>query len=878
MTKRTDFLRIVILSLLFIGTGLAQHVNYDIRFGSKPREIIYENNTALEFKVDFGGFPLKPCNFSLNCSPPPVGFAVVIKWRNPNDIFGDPNCWIPVFIAGAFYGPEFNDIWIVDSTLALGSIELLNPDEYGTPGCCCCYYPLRCNGGTWSVKAWPLFSGEYKIELIDFEAPEFDMCVWCYDDDYYPPWWKWCDWGPGVPRSVGIEYLKVNRDVRDVNFINSLFFISTDEQDTVTDYETFKLLEEYKVACKIVTTKRIEDIPTEIRGYLHTEDDLIPTQITFCRWPEADYVLPCQQNPPVRLYGYKTNQSFTPPDLFPQIPPEEWSNITKHIGSYILGDDNGMSNDRYVTGIVMSGLQLDCTNDSTVCFIPAAEEKMNFIFRYGRDMGFDETTDIRFRVRKSDEAGEPSEVVYEEHILIRDINIDPNEWGLPGVPMPDSMKITWDGRMNTGAGSGHLANPHNDPFRAIVEVFPPDDPDNPILSSNTEEFDAVPWIDSVLVTHTPWFPPPAASFEQEIDIYSLARGKIDNSGNPAVDYVYYHPEGEEFPFRLGFWDGNTHRYWDLSPNVWGVVNYYSYLDHWVPSPVFEWNSVNWGALTYRWYEVFDYAEKREVEGRKRQFLYYTEVDQTQAWGTNWHTTISRYVDWRDRSIFHVPPRMRFGARSRISDLVAGYEIQDQISSEAAAAHQIILGRGGNPNGWDNFDWAVSHIGTPYYYPDDVRPTKKPYTYVECSGLVVASRIQEIDSWNNNCYRINNNNVQHLVDGFYYYPPPPQGQPPNPEDMVDLHIDPVDAEVMEKGSLIAMRDIRGDNVFDHVVIVEWIDFNADYQRIAHCYGIHARGSEKLELRRVRYDNFLSPTYRPEDQGGIYEYQFLDFVGQ
>ncbi len=515
-----------------------------------------------------------------------------------------------------------------------------------------------------------------------------------------------------------------------------------------------------------------------------------------------------------------------------------------------------MQNDKDIAALVMSGLQLDCLNDSTICFIPAAGQKMDFVFRFGRDMGFDERTDIRFSTRESID-GDPGQIVFEEPISLRDVNIDPNTWGIPGIPMPNYLKIIWDGRMNAGTGTGHLANPHNDPFRAQVDVL---ENNEPVLSSNIEPFDAVPWIDSVLVTHTPWYPPPPASFEQEIDIYSLARGKIDGSGNPLDDYVYYHPEGEEFPFSLGFWDGSTHRYWDLSPNVWGVVNYYRYLDHWVPSPVFEWNSSNWGDLAYEWFEVFDYAEKREVGGEKRQLLYYEDVNQTQAWGTNWHTAISRYVDWRDRSIFHIPPRMRFWVRSKISNNLAGYEIQNEISAEKTAAHQIVLGRGGNPNGWDNFDWAVSHIGTPYYYPDDERRAKKPYTYLECSGLVVSSRIQEIDSWNNDCYRINNNNVQHLVDGFYYYPPPPQGQPPNPEDMVDLDIDPIDPIEANKGDLIAIRKHVPTNnpnaTYKHIVIVDWLDVDPfDPPGVLHCYGIHARGDSQIIFRRVRYDNIL-----------------------
>lgn len=92
MKRAINYPRVVILLIFLMGTASAQHINYDIRFGSKPREIIYENTAALEFKVNFGGFPLKLCNFYVNCQPPPVSFCVIISWQNPNDIFGDPDC------------------------------------------------------------------------------------------------------------------------------------------------------------------------------------------------------------------------------------------------------------------------------------------------------------------------------------------------------------------------------------------------------------------------------------------------------------------------------------------------------------------------------------------------------------------------------------------------------------------------------------------------------------------------------------------------------------------------------------------------------------------------------------------------------------------
>lgn len=877
MNRKNLYLTILLLITIILipkpGNAQGQGANYQFRFESGPIEVNYPNYTGMEFKISFGGFKLKPCDFDTKCIPPPVMFFVQVLWQNPNDLTGDPECWIPVYVGLAAYGPgDGPGGGYIRNIHGIGSIELLNPDHWGDFGCCCCYYPLRCERSYWKVSTWPLVSGIYKVKLYKFNYPEFEVCTWCFDE-YLPS--KICEWGWPQGAFVAKRGLKVESELSDYGEFMQLYFLSADGQDSVFNGYSLKVMDDYNAVCKIITTRRIEDAPEQLIGYLLPEDALSPIQITFDRFPEEDYQFPCNQNYPVRIYAYKFNESFRPYQLFPDIEPAEWSNLTKYLDCYLYGVDNNMQNNISIRATVMAGLQLDCKNDSTVCFIPAAEEDIEFVFRYAPDMGFDSDTDIRFRIWDSDELGSPSELVYEIPIILRDIDIGPNEWGIPDPQRPDTVRIIWDGRINIGgATEGHLANPHNDPYHARVEVLENDDP---ILASNTEMFDLVPIIDSMLVTHTPWYPPPPAFFEQDIEIYSLARGRIDDSGNPAEDYIYYYPEGEVFPLQLGFWDGNTHRYWDLSPNVWGVVNYYRYLDHWVPSPVAEWNTTNWGNLVYEWYEVFDYAERREVYGEDRQFLYYQDVNQTQAWGTNWHTTISRYVDWRDRNIFRLPPRMRFGVRSKIFNNRVGYELQNKISAAEGSAHLIILGPGGNPENWDNLDWAVSHIGTPYYFPDSDRRAKKPYTYLDCSGLVISTRIQQIDSENNNWYRINNNAVAHIVQGYYYYPPD------SPGDIISLEISEVPTSEMDRGDVIAIRMHRSTNnpnpKYTHVVLVEWIDFDPeDPQGVLHCYGIHARGDREIFFRRVRYDNLLGryKQWRPgRPPGWNRDYMFLQF---
>ena len=678
------------------------------------------------------------------------------------------------------------------------------------------------------------------------------MCAWCYDSE--PHYWKRCELGPGVFRSAGIRYLKVKRDVNDESYITSMFFISTDEQDTVTDYETFRLMEEYKVFCKVLTTKRVEDIPTELTGYLHPQDDLNPTQITFGRWPEGDFVLPCFQDFPYRLFGYKSNEAFTPPDLFPHIEPEEWGNITKYISSFISGRENGMLNDGGVTGIVMSGLQLDCTNDSTVCFIPAADEKMDFIFRYGRDMGFDETTDIRFRTRESDEFGEPSGIVYEEPVLVRDVNVDPNEWDIPGIPMPNYVNIKWDGRGNSGLWDGQLVYPHSDPFRATVDVFPPEDPDNPSLSSNTEEFDAVPMIDSVLVTHHPFYPP---TDDDYTSVYAVIRGKIDDSSNPLSDYRYYIPfeyYPGEYPDHLDFWVNEqvneNFKFWDANNNDNLHRKFYENND--AQGIVFdEWHPSNFGLLDYRWLVVKDQRIRRT-----NQVSYENVVDTTSYIEDFWKVDFWVPPNWTEpRTI----PYMRLLLYPEIKNTKSGYVLQTGKGADGPDAHKVIF----MFDWWrtteiDLADWATSHIGVPYVM--DMRQ-KIPYISNDCASLVTTCRIQQLGPevgdylsiakiWSYVYYR-GYLNEDHPEIRFTEIVPNPALDPdlgPGLRGLLLFIYDRTDPDYNQTPP-------DWDNVNKHIMIVYYLTSGADGIP-SSCQIVHARGGSPMANGRVRYDDARS----------------------
>ena len=177
-----------------------------------------------------------------------------------------------------------------------------------------------------------------------------------------------------------------------------LYFITPDDSDTLYNGSIMKIFDEYDVVCKITTTRDIHSIPYYLTGYLEPEGEPVPTQIMFERWPQGDYSFPCDDDYPLRTYAYRFSAGFIPVALFPAIPPEEWADITRYLECALYGNQNQMNNDARVRGTLMSGLQLDRQNDSTLCFIPANEEEMPFVFRYSPYIGLNPESDVRFRV------------------------------------------------------------------------------------------------------------------------------------------------------------------------------------------------------------------------------------------------------------------------------------------------------------------------------------------------------------------------------------------------------------------------------------------------------------------------------------------------
>ena len=574
----------------------------------------------------------------------------------------------------------------------------------------------------------------------------------------------------------------------------------------------------------------------------------------FIRDPAGDYQFPCDQHYPYSIYGYRCFDSFMPYTMFPDINPQMWSEITRYLDCKLYPEENKSSNGIGIRTTVMSYLQLDCTNDSTVCFRPTADEQMEFVFRFGPEIGLTDDDDIRFRIEDKD-----GNRVYEKQIFIPYMDPFTNPFGFPPFSMADTMRLFWDGRINFGLNDGHLADPALDSYRAIVQVL--DSHGNPRMETNVESFDLVPTIDSVLVTHTPWYPPPDGG---HIYIISIIRGKVDDSDDPQVDYRYFIPNGETYPGNLYFWDGHSYMFHDLIP-----VQFYENLNS--PLHVVNWDNEHWGDISYNRYHVHDYGF---IDENDYSHIAYENHDTTAWWGSNWKTMISNNVDWKS---YDSHPHMRLLIRSEVSNKKAGYDINSFLSPGKWDAHKVVMSNHWFIYYYDDINyWAISQIGVPYYLRgSDPRGGKVPYLQMDCSGLITAGRIQEIGSDNNENYRLGSINVAAYVNHGYRYPDV-NGQWYSTET---LDIEPSESA---RGDLLVLANIIYDNNWSHITLLDRIDVDIETGYIYHGYIIHAKGDKIRSRRRVKYDNLLF-VYRPYINGGIFGggtwfYKFLRFEPQ
>jgi hypothetical protein len=688
---------------------------------------------------------------------------------------------------------------------------------------------VLCSGAVWEIFTFPVVSGMYRVDLYSIDYPEWNLgeCPWCIDCSAYKP----CEYGPSSAEFVTSDYVKVNNEAIDYLAFTDLFYVSSDDQDTVRSGSTMEVAKEYDIVCR----------------YLEPEDVIISTQKAFIRDPAGDEIIPCNQNYPYRTYGYRCYDSFKPYTLFPHIEPHEWSELTRYLDCTMYADENDAERDYTIRTTIMAGLQLDCTNDSTVCFRPTAGEDIQFVFRYAPEMGLNPEMDIRFRVSDKDGI-----TVYDEPLFIPYHEPFQDEFDFPEISAPDTMVITWDGRQNMGDNAGHLANPHLDSYSAIVQIF-----ENQIMETNIETFDVVPTIDSLMLTHYPWYPPPL--LRAGIDVYTLIKAKIDDSESPEYNYRYYIPEGTYLPHEVSFWDGINFKYRDL-PAEWGQVFYYRDFRDWYNYNIYLWKSSKWGDISYKWIWVDDFAESGGAGPSWWQRPGYQDYDMTSFWGHNWKLHLQANLQW-SRPALNV--EMRLLLRSKVINYKDTYLLQDFITPGESESHAVITGPTTKAiQNWDINDWAITQMGTPYYtFGKDPYPQmgKRPYVFNDCSGLVISARIQDIGVSQNEWYRLNHIAVFHMVQNYYPYPPP-DGDP------IPLGLTEITEAEAERNDIILIAEKR--KPFKHVVILDkLLKLNGIINR---AYLIHAKGGNEPEYRQVRYDSFLGSYSRYK-----YNYKFLRF---
>jgi hypothetical protein len=386
----------------------------------------------------------------------------------------------------------------------------------------------------------------------------------------------------------------------------------------------------------------------------------------------------------------------------------------------LFGDENGVGNDLTCTVNVISTLHLDRLNDTTICFIPAAEEGMDFVFRYNETLGLTEENDIFFKIFDNQD-----DLVYSHEIPFEEFNVEPPPYNIPGISyMMRAYPLIWSGRINEQSHpqNGQLAFPHNDPYQARVDIY---EGENLIISTNTETFDIVPMIDSVLIGHDPFYPP--IERPDITEVFSVIRGRVNDTGDPIRDNVYYSPVGGEW---LPFWKNENSRdcymFWDVDNEKFYENNYSLPI-----GPIVQWETEFFGDLDYRWFVIKD-----QRIGTTAHVSYENTVDTTAQWGNSWNIELTSPANWLQP---RTSPYMRILTYSEMDNIKNGYYLQGGRSATGPDAHKLIfVDDWSGTTGLDLAEWGISHVGVPYTYG-----VKTPYISNDCGGFVTSCRIEQL---------------------------------------------------------------------------------------------------------------------------------------
>jgi hypothetical protein len=826
---RKPKMNILVLHAIIMTTAigsLASAYPYKATFIGNPKEYEVEPGVpGIKTKVNFGPI-LSTYDYPYWCWPPPPFFYVAVDWRSPNN----PDCWINIFSAleSMGVGPWY--------TIYRGNGSIL--PTHGPPLDMTCYWPLRCGYNQFEIKVWPLVSGEYRFRLISF-----NFYLWPMGCNPNKPFFAYDFIRPYISDE---RSFKIHEEANDFIVFSHLYYFGEQRSDTTFDGGSLHVFSDYRIITKIISTKLEETIPEQLTGYLTPEGALTPLQILFNRWRDGDEGPPCDPTFPVRIYAYESEESINPFMLW-DYEPHEWSELIKELKCQLYGVENGVEDDIESTVYVMSMINLDCQNDSTVCFIPVNCEQMDFIFRYNSALDISEDAVATFNINNGQD-----NLVYSIGLPLNDFQYEPNDFGIPNAPLFRSFPIFWDGRDNQDIiNPDHCVDPEFGSYNAHVFI---DDPHGDIMS-NVETFDVAPAIDSILITHIPSYPPPQPL--ENVEIISVIKGRIDDSGNPASDFRYYRPYGET-EGELDFWDNETYWFWDLlAPAEPERRRFYFEDNEALTLPLRDWLPEDWGELSYKWKVIHDWRTGQYTVG-------YSDIrDTTSYWGNEWKACISSPYNW---PLPTINPYMRFLIVSEIFNTKNAYRVQDYISEGGRNAHKLIFTQDTGAPGLDIVDWAVSHIGVPYAIKDGHH--KLPYEKIECSSFVTAARIQEIGAINNTKYAVSYITANDYLRGYYKF----LGEDIKLTTKVNPCTDP-DIGI-GRGYLLHLRQ---NQYMPHITIMMQLYYNCQDRAAYWCFIIHARGGYPPRFGRVCFDNAEReyPNWTPENPNG-YHYNYLKWV--
>ena len=596
----------------------------------------------------------------------------------------------------------------------------------------------------------------------------------------------------------------------------------------------------YKIAVYLRTARPDLIIPAQISGTMLPQGmDAVP--ITLFRWPQGD-IKGCDETIYETDYAYITDVAFKPYDLWE--PGFDWRGQCKSLTCTFPIVPNGPINSLSGRFWVICDISLDCLNDTSICFVPAKGEGIDFRFRYTTTTGLNINSFVYFCV-----ADREDNLVCKSQYILENPPIDPNDpnsdW-----PLRYFMDMTWDGRISCGLYTGFLADPEKSPYKAWVEAST----DGPLLNTyatNQEPFFIAPAIDEIILTHSPEYPPPGPG--QTTTLYAIIKGKINDGFLPEDNYRYYRGPGVEGPNVLSVWDGHTYRFNDLStddPHDERQQFYYEFNGA-NQLELREWNEAWWGLLRYTWYV---YHDRRFQEDGSNQIAY-DRIDTSyyaNGWGHNWKAELSTPENWCHPDEI---PYMRLLTGVGISDIRNSFMVQGKTSPKNESAHKVIFSDVLEAANFDIVEWAKTHIGVAYQLFDGT--TKNPYRRIECSGLVTATRIQDIGSEQNQIYRIGHIIAKDYDNKYYNFG----------GIQISLGNERIGRENASRGSLITFRSKTDTTKVTHVVVVEYAIYDPIRHELSECYILHAPGwtryRRNLHYGRVRYDDFITQYLVPDE---------------